>query len=311
MKNQLELQFRGYPADVAARLPADWQFLVPLLNDDPGPEEDHTCWLVAEVDGARMPEILAWGREHEGGLSRIRAAKITDRYEIGDLDGLDVVEIFLPLEIERLKINNAKKALDLKYACANCNRITAAQTADLDVKAKPPLDFQMSENRQWLASPRVQPILADAGIAFRPLASGNYRQVLVTETCDVRLDLAPVTTWGECPGCGEPSRLRTDLVEGQPAGFGSPDMRVEREKPLSVSASCRPKSIAQSPVPLFRSTIAAAQPGRVGTPFDYRYIHQYYDTRPLYFADAGLVRRLLEIGATGLAFRPVKVVEPS
>jgi len=309
MKIHASLQFRGYPDEFAARIPAKWKKLIEKIHDYSGPPEGHVCWTQITVSLEEANEIVDWGRVKEDGWSRLRSIRMYDRYELADLDDLRIVEVFeSPLEQgEPYKILNAREALNAVQACAYCDRVDETQIADLDVRATVNRDFKRTENEQWLVSPRVQAILADAGIAFRPLKSGAYAQALIPQGCRVRTDQPPMSAFEPCLGCGLCSIFRDDTIEGNPWDLESPEIQVYRDKLVTIEPCNLQGSIARSDVGLHRAMTHPVPLHKAGQRLDYTKVLYRSRPKPLYFADVDLVRRLLKMEATGLSFRPVNI----
>ena len=314
MKIYLVLQFRGLARDLLPLLPPKFMFLSDNLEDYETTNEiyrsDNSTSTAVLVEAALADEIIAWGRQKREGRSLLRSARLNDIYEALDLEGQEVVEVFAPYGQNDRSIRNAKEALEVTWMCRCCDRVTAAQIGELSVTVNKKLDLQLTDNSEWIVSDRVQRAMRDLGVSFRPLKNTQaFAQALVSGTCFLRPDVAPCEVLDDiCPGCGRRSLGRSDWVEGEQANSDYPDIYLTKDIPVTVS-HCEPESIT-----LARSNeciqIAMRNDGPihdVGAMIDYRQIAPvYYFARPVLFAGAELVLRLLEMGATGFRFRPVK-----
>jgi hypothetical protein len=299
----MDLEFRGLAGYVRSVLPSSFGISAEVLEDMSGPPFGDACGTTVDVDPQLADSILAWGRDMSAGASRLRFARLHDRYELTDLDGLDFVEIYPNYDVETQRIRNFKTAFRLVWACSTCPWVDGEQVEDLDLIFNESLDLLSTYNSEWIAHKRIHPILSDAGISLRPLKSGPYAQILVSDVVAVRTNVLPLVTSYLCPECGRPHFGRKDVVEGDGYALESPEMAVFKASPITTGPIPASLSIVRSDVSVYTQM---STPHKAGQRFNYTYIDSYYyNQTPFYVAAGSLVRRLLEFGATGLSFRPL------
>ncbi len=314
MKIHLVLLFRGLARDLLPLLPPEFMFLGNDLKDyevfNETYRSSNSTSTAVVVDAAFADEIIAWGRQKHKGRSLLKGARLNEVYEAFDLEGQEVVEVFAPYGQDNRDIRDAREALDITWTCRYCNRAAATQIADLSVAVNKKLDLQLTANSEWIISNRVQQVMRNLGVSFRPLKNTQaFAQALVSETCFLRTEVPPFQVLDDaCPGCGHRSLGRSDWVEGEQANSDYPDIYISKDTPVTIS-HCEPGRItlARSDQCTHRAMFYSHPIHDVGGKIDYRQIASaYYFAYPVLFAGAEVVHRLLDIGATGFRFRPVR-----
>lgn len=316
MKSSVLISFRVDARAVRARLTPEFAFLGGALQDSDWSGE-RTARAEAPLAPEQWDDMVAWARQELRGRTLARAIRRTDIWEAADLAGRTVVEMTLsrdPIVPDPCDITNFAGAFEARWICAVCRRKTLRQVADLAVEKRclRKSDFQQTQTfNEWFVSARLQGLLAEFGLQTRPIKGrDDYVQLQVEQTVPVRDDLPPIIRDIPCPGCGLwQGIVRSDILEGDIVNTDFPGLTVQQERPLTLAGSDTDRIVFARSEELFGNyhPYEGEAPNKVGEPIvlesaGYDVSGQYY-----FFASAELVRRLLAIGATGLAFQPVEI----
>lgn len=304
LKVDLLVRFWGLAQDIVPVLPGEFALPEHNLVDYPTWEEaENTTSARVTVEPHLAQQIIDWGRQQRSGRPMLHSVRCNDVYDLSDIDGLDVVEVY---SLYLATITNFRRALEVVWTCQYCTRTSARQTGDLQVVLEKQgearrSDVQQAENGEWLVTSQVQDVLRDFGLEFRPLKrSTRFAQVVVTQTCAVRSDVHPYQVQDIiCPGCGKQAVYRTDVAQLDP-------FPIYREYPVTIDhCDTQALNLARSNVNPSPIHIAAHPENKIGKPIGSANMSPfYYIGSPVYFASADIVRHLLELGVTGLGFRP-------
>lgn len=310
MRSLANISFRLSSQQVNSLLPRELD-AISLAIEDRG---NQTSFCTIKADQIFFDLVVEWGRQEMNGASLIRIASFDKSYERSDLDGYDTVEVYAGegRPDESSEVQNYYDALTAYWQCEHCRRVTWKQHDNLEVEPIFDLDFQVIDDTyDWIVSNRAQSLMWQCGGAFRPLKNSNdYTHFLVGDTCSVRTDVPPVQLYEPCPVCHRYQGVnRNNIIEGDLVPLdGYMGITVRQELPLTIQWPAHNGSmLAKSAVEFggyFR--YPSEDPHILGSPIELQET-TLTRMRPFYFADASLVRDLLDAGVTGLAFRPVNI----
>jgi len=316
-------QFREPAAALRERMPPSLSFLAGKLSDRrPGKfiPRSPTATAEVEVTPGELEDALTWGRTTDAkGRTLMKSAFIEDHYGREDLDGQKLVELAKPIRVEAPPVRNLETAYRLTWECSRCDRVRARQVGDLDVDFEAALDVPgfrhhpellFTPGRELLVARKWQPLLKAHRVATRPLlGTTNYVQLVVPEAVLLQAERPPLVPGDRCPGCGEMTIDRIELIEGDPPAIDSTGLRVTREQPLTiVPPEADLPALSMSTRPIDDLVDIHPRPEhRVGEGVPADRAKELLDRRGwnVAFISEPLLASLWDEGATGLEYRPV------
>jgi len=255
--------------------------------------------------------LVAWGRQIRNDATIIAGVNIHPIYESQDIEGSELVEICLPYYLDASRVLNPKAALKVVWACNYCDRVQAQQTANLSVERTDNFAAHLTYNNEWIVPSSYTQLLKQFGLQTRPLENTKDSvQVLIDQSVSIDESYPPIIPYGNpCPGCGLRSLRRNRGVEGNPLDPTFPGMVIYTDTPVTIKALDVSELVfARSVERLHNPRISNVPLHNAGDLIDYHHISlHYYDASPIFVAKTALVHKLLESGATGLAFRPLNI----
>jgi len=312
MKIKLWLKLNFRPGDDnVPELPSELRFVYDHLEYNVGTAVSR---IVITVSKEIADQLVGWGCNTIAGVSILKSARFYEIYEIADLRDGEIVEVFPNIGFGDEEIINSHSALKLSRACEYCDRVNATQIADFKVKLRPDIDLQLTPTSEWIVSERCMEIFRNHGCEFRPTENKDYSQLLVKQRVHTDIDRKPLKRADfACKQCRTRSIVRNFIV-------GVPDWVIPKPNPAPTIHNDMPVTLLGADPSTI--TIARADPDLISiimsdkpmyevgdyTDFDALY-WSYKVTRAMFFANTTLIRELLEMGATGLMFRPVVLAD--